>query len=68
MQSEPRRQTDPAASLSARDYDRLVATLDTLIDLVGEDESHPLATMMDVIGTLIASYEDAHIPEPGSAG
>ena len=37
--------------------------LDTLIDLVGEDETHPLASLMEVIGVLIEKYEDEHVPE-----
>ncbi|MCA0452350.1 MAG: hypothetical protein LCI00_00020 [Chloroflexi bacterium] len=45
------------------DYDRLVSTLDQLIDEVGEDESHPLASLMEVIGVLIEKYEDEHVPE-----
>jgi HTH-type transcriptional regulator/antitoxin HigA len=45
------------------DYQRLVALLDALIDRVGEDEAHPLASLMDVVGALIARYEDEHIPE-----
>lgn len=44
-------------------YERLVALLDDLIDTVGEDESHPLASLMDVIGVLIEKYEDDHVPE-----
>ena len=48
---------------SEGEYDRLVAVLDALIDTVGEDEQHPLASLMDVIGTLIERYEDEHVPE-----
>ena len=36
--------------------------LDTLIDEVGEDESHPLASLMEVVGILIEK-EDEHVPE-----
>jgi len=46
------------------DYERAVALLDELIDEVGEDENHPLASLMDTLGTLIEAYEDMHIPEP----
>jgi len=28
------------------EYQRLVAVLDTLIDMVGENENHPLASLM----------------------
>ncbi len=45
------------------EYQRLVALLDTLIDTVGENESHPLASLMEVIGVLIEKYEDDHVPE-----
>jgi HTH-type transcriptional regulator / antitoxin HigA len=46
-----------------RDCDRLVQMLDTLIDVVGEDENHPLASLMEVISVLVEKYEDEHIPE-----
>lgn len=45
------------------EYQQLVAILDTLIDTVGEDESHPLASLMEIIGVLIESYEHEHVPE-----
>lgn len=48
---------------TTKEYDRLVGWLDELIDVVGNDENHPLASLMDVIGTLIESYEDATLPD-----
>lgn len=45
------------------EYDRLVQMLDTLIDVVGENESHPLASLMEIIGVLIEKYEDDQVPE-----
>jgi len=45
------------------EYDRLVEVLDQLIDQVGEDENHPLASLMEVVGVLIERYEDEHVPE-----
>jgi HTH-type transcriptional regulator/antitoxin HigA len=45
------------------EYQRLVAFLDAMIDVVGEDESHPLAPLMEVMGVLIETYEDEHVPE-----
>lgn len=45
------------------EYERLVNFLDNLIDEVGEDESHPLASLMEIVGVLIERYEDEHIPE-----
>jgi len=47
------------------DYWQVVGVLDSLIDVVGEDERHPLASLMDVIGVLIENYENEHVPEPG---
>ena len=51
---------------SEAEYFRLVAVLDRLIDEVGEDESHPLASLMEVLGALIERYEAEHVPELGS--
>jgi HTH-type transcriptional regulator/antitoxin HigA len=48
---------------TAEEYTRLVAVLDALIDEVGEDERHPLASLMEVMGLLIERYEDEHVPE-----
>jgi HTH-type transcriptional regulator / antitoxin HigA len=45
------------------EYERLIAILDQLIDQIGNDETHPLAPLMEVIGVLIEKYEDKHIPE-----
>ena len=45
------------------EYQQLVAILDGLIDVVGENENHPLASMMEVIGVLIEKYEEEHVPE-----
>lgn len=48
---------------SEADYNRLVSMLDSLIDQVGEDESHPLASLMDVISVLIENYENENVSE-----
>ncbi len=45
------------------DYRELVVLLDELVDEVGEDENHPLASLMEVIGVLIEKYEDENVPE-----
>ena len=45
------------------EYRQLVGLLDSLIDEVGEDEAHPLASLMEIIGVLIEKYEDEHVPE-----
>lgn len=48
---------------SKEDYNELVGFLDRLVDEVGEDENHPLASLMEVIGVLIEKFEDEHVPE-----
>ncbi len=45
------------------DYRELVELLDRVTDEVGENEDHPLASLMDVLGVLIQKYEDEHVPE-----
>ena len=59
-------QIEPSLSVphTEPEYNRLVALLDELIDNVGEDETHPLASLMETIGSLIEAYETNHIPEP----
>jgi len=46
-----------------RDCDKLVRLLDSLIDEVGNSESHPLFSLMETIGSLIETYESRNIPE-----
>ncbi len=46
-----------------KEYQQLVALLDEVIDIVGEDESHPLASLMETLGTLVESYEVQNIPQ-----
>ena len=45
------------------DYHRIVALQDRLIDEVGEDENHQLASMMEVLSVLVERYETEHMPE-----
>lgn len=44
-------------------YNALVRLLDKLADEVGENEKHPLASLMEIISILIEKYEDEHVPE-----
>lgn len=45
------------------EYEQLVTLLDSLIDEVGENEAHELASLMEVLSILIEKYEDEHVPE-----
>ena len=46
-----------------REYRQLVKLLDRLVDEVGENENHPLASLMEVLGVLIEKYEDENVAE-----
>jgi HTH-type transcriptional regulator / antitoxin HigA len=48
---------------NAAEYRRLVTLLYALIDSVGEDEAHPLASLMELVGELVARYDETHAPE-----
>ena len=48
---------------SEKEYQEAVRLLDNLIDTIGEDENHPMASLMEVLGVLIEKYEDEHVPE-----
>lgn len=49
--------------LTKDEYQWLDDVLEELIYSVGEDESHPLAPLMDFIIRIIANYEDAYVPK-----
>jgi len=44
-----------------KDYNRLVNLLDSLIDEVGNNETHPLASLMETIGSLVDIYESRYL-------
>lgn len=52
-----------SVSHSQHQYNKMVKLLDELIDEIGNDHKHPLATLMETIGTLIDFYEEKHIPK-----
>lgn len=43
-------------------YDQALVSLDSLLQEVGDDEAHPLAEVVDTLGTLIHAYEEAQFP------
>lgn len=46
------------------DYDRVAAILDMVVDVVRDDESHPLMPVMDYLGSLVEAYDDEHYTWP----
>ena len=49
-----------------KDYARAVATLDAILDEIGEDEKHPLAELADALSVFIEKYEAEHAPIAGA--
>ena len=47
-----------------KDYAQARATIDVLLDEVGDNESHPLADVLDYLADKVRVYEDAHFQIP----
>lgn len=45
---------------SEAEYDRMVSLMNTLLDTVGDDEQHPLAGLLDLVGDLVGDYDQQH--------
>ena len=49
------------------EYDRMVALMNSLLDVVVDDEDHPLSSLLELAGDLVSRYEQEHHPiEPAS--
>ncbi|KQM49616.1 transcriptional regulator [Pseudomonas sp. Leaf15] len=53
---------------SEADYDALARALDELLDIVGEDQTHPFMGLVDIIGDWIEAYDHEHRPMPVASG
>ena len=53
---------------TAREYRQAVALLDRLLDEIGENQHHPLFGFLEVLGTLVESYESDHVQMKGATG
>jgi HTH-type transcriptional regulator/antitoxin HigA len=51
-----------------REYNAAVKRLNELLDEIGDNEKHPLYSLLDTLSTLIEAYEDEHHPIPDSSG
>ena len=47
---------------SARQYAKTVRLMNRLLDIVGEDEKHRLAGLLEIVGNLVSSYEEREAP------
>lgn len=57
-----RRHLGVAPIHTARQYERTVKLMNSLIDVVGQNERHPLAGLLDLVGELVANYESRVLP------
>lgn len=46
------------------DYAQARATIDALLDEIGDDESHPLADVLDFLANQVKAYEDENFQIP----
>jgi HTH-type transcriptional regulator/antitoxin HigA len=51
-----------------REYSAAVKRLNELLDEIGDNEKHPLYSLMDTLGTLVHDYEEEHYPIPDVSG
>lgn len=51
-----------------REYNGAVKRLSELLDEIGDNEKHPLYSLLDTLGTIIHVYEEEHYPIPESTG
>jgi HTH-type transcriptional regulator / antitoxin HigA len=51
-----------------REYNGAVKRLNELLDEIGDNEKHPLYSLLDTLGTIIHVYEEEHYPIPESTG
>lgn len=49
-------------------YDQAIETLDELLDIVTDDETHPLYELLDTLSALVEQYEETHYPAPDVRG
>ena len=48
--------------MHTKDHVRMVKLLNALLDCVGDDEDHPLASLLDLVGDIVDRYEREHFP------
>ena len=49
------------------DYERVVAFMNSLLDVVGDDETHELVDLLDLVGQLVEDYEGTRHVIPDAA-
>jgi HTH-type transcriptional regulator/antitoxin HigA len=51
-----------------REYQSSIEQLNSLLDLVGTNDRHPLYSLLDTLGVVIEAYETEHIAIPEVSG
>lgn len=51
-----------------KELDKAVQYLNELLDEIGDNEKHPLYSLIDTLGILIHAYEEEHYPIPEASG
>lgn len=52
---------------SAKEYDRAILLMNTLLDAIGDNETHPLSGLLDLLGELVGDYDASHFAIEGIA-
>jgi HTH-type transcriptional regulator/antitoxin HigA len=47
---------------SEADYDRMVTMMNAMLDAAGDDEDHPLSSLLELASDLVSRYEQQHHP------
>lgn len=53
---------------NGKEFNKLVAQLDELLNMVGDNEKHRLMGLVDVISNIVSSYEAEHFSAPPVKG
>lgn len=51
-----------------RAYDLAIKRLNELVDEIGDNERHPMYSLLETLGTVVHAYEEAHHPMPKAGG
>jgi HTH-type transcriptional regulator / antitoxin HigA len=43
-----------------KNYQRMLALMNSLLDVAGDDEDHPLSGLLELVGDMVSKYEQEH--------
>jgi HTH-type transcriptional regulator/antitoxin HigA len=53
---------------SEEDYDSLVRAVDEILEIAGDDEAHPLMSLVEIIGDWVEEWDHTHHPMAEASG